>query len=715
MKQSREIKSFIYSHYFSDGLRITLGVLLPSLILAQFGNLATGLSISLGALCASIADMPGPVLHKRNGMLFGNLFVFLTAVLTGLVNQYPLLVSIEILVLCFFFSMFLVFGTRASSIGISALLIMVLTIDQPMDKTRLWQYSISVLAGGLWYMALSLSITQMRPYRLAQQELGASIKEVAAFLRIKGAFYQPKTDLDKNYRKLIDQQILVHNHQDIVRELLFKTRIIVQESTRLGRLLVLVFVDLMDLFEQTMATHYDYKTIQTTFGKTKAFDALHKLILKLADELENLSLYIISNEAPVKLHNFNSDLEKAKLYIDNAEQEMGVSTIVLKKILINIRNISNRIDKIYGYFNKDQENEISRTNIDHTRFVSHQGVDLKLFWNNLNVNSSIFRYAVRLAIVCLGGYLLSKMLPFAHHSYWILLTILVILKPGFSLTKERNMQRLVGTLIGGVVGAGIVYFVKDQTVLFILLLLFMIAAYSFQRLNYVVSVLFMTPYILILFSLLGVGGINVAQERIIDTFIGCSIAFAASYFVLPSWEYPQLKKYMEEVLIANYKYLEIAAKRLMAEPVDVISYKLARKDVYVSSANLASAFQRMLAEPKNKQKHSKTLHKFVVLNHTLSSYIATLISSLQVNENQLKPVEDLKLMRRSLFALAETIKKFGDEETELNEIDLLKPVNTAQQPNNHDRRLLTEQLELISKLTADIQKLSQKLIPERFT
>ena len=172
MNQSREIKSFIYSHYFSDGIRITLGVLLPSLILAQFGNLTTGLNISLGALCASITDLPGPVLHKRNGMVYGNLFVFLTALLTGAINQFPILLSIEILALCFFFSMFLVFGTRASSIGIAALLIMVLTIDQPLDKTALWQYSLSVLGGGIWYMALSLSITQIRPYRLAQQELG---------------------------------------------------------------------------------------------------------------------------------------------------------------------------------------------------------------------------------------------------------------------------------------------------------------------------------------------------------------------------------------------------------------------------------------------------------------------------------------------------------------------------------------------------------------
>src|SRR5690606_25298882 len=117
MNQTREIKSFIFSQYFSDGLRITFGVLLPSLIFYQMDLLSLGLTISLGALCISIADGPGPVIHKRNGMLFCNLFVFLTALLTGLINTYPILIGIELLVLCFIYSMFSVFGNRASSIG----------------------------------------------------------------------------------------------------------------------------------------------------------------------------------------------------------------------------------------------------------------------------------------------------------------------------------------------------------------------------------------------------------------------------------------------------------------------------------------------------------------------------------------------------------------------------------------------------------------------
>src|SRR5690606_16364130 len=86
-KQAREIQYFIFSQYFSDGLRITLGVLLPALIFAQFGKFELGLILSLGALCVSITDFPGPVQYKRNAMLLCNLTIFLVALITGFVRM----------------------------------------------------------------------------------------------------------------------------------------------------------------------------------------------------------------------------------------------------------------------------------------------------------------------------------------------------------------------------------------------------------------------------------------------------------------------------------------------------------------------------------------------------------------------------------------------------------------------------------------------------
>jgi uncharacterized membrane protein (TIGR01666 family) len=703
MKQSREIKTFIFSQYFSDGLKITLGVLLPSLIFYQLDLLSIGLTISLGAFSTSIADNPGPINHKRNGMFFCTIFVFFTAVLTGLINKYPILIGIEIVILSFFFSMFSVYGNRTSAIGTAALLIMILSIDEDVNIiSGAWGHALYILIGGVWYMILSMSIAQIRPYRLTQQALGESIRDVATYVKLKSEFYNTNSDFDKNYNNLITQQVLVHEHQDSLRDLLFKTKLMIKESTHLGRLLILVFVDIVDLFEQTMATHYDYQAIRNTFGKTESLKEFNKIIIKLSEELENLSYYIISNEKPIQLYDLKPDLEKLKLSIDQVE-DLGINALVLKKILINVRNMVNKVAKIYAYFNEKQI--AGQVDIDYSKFVSHDGLDFQKFKGNLNPKSSIFRHSVRVSLMFLIGFLVSKLFPVGHHSYWILLTLLVILKPAYSLTRKRNIERLIGTFIGGIAGALILIYVEDQTVLFVFLLIFMIGTYSSQRLNYTVSVLFMTPYILILFSFLGENNISIAKERMIDTLIGSLIAFFSSLIILPNWEYFQFKNFMREVLVANYKYLHHVAEVLAGNKTDIVYYKLARKEVYVSSANLGSAFQRMLSEPKSKQQNIKEYYKFVVLNHMLSSYIATLVTNLQQVNLFEADSNHIKLIRKSLYSLADLIKKM--DSPDFNDLEISSIQINQDIMQTSESKLLTEQLELIYKLIMDIQKISQ--------
>ncbi|NEU07112.1 FUSC family protein [Flavihumibacter sp. R14] len=711
MNQSREIKTFVFSQYFSDGLRITFGVLLPALICYQLDKIEIGLTISLGALCVSIVDNPGPVLHKRNGMLFCNLFVFITAILTGYINEYPILVGVEIVALSFFYSMFSVYGPRVSAIGTAALLIMILSIDPKLSVFGAFEHAVYILAGGLWYLVLSLSVSQIRPFRPAQQELGECIKEVAKYVRLKAAFYDTRSDVQKNYKALIDQQVIIHQQQDSVREILYKSRLVMSDSTTTGRMLILTFVDIVDLFEQTMATFYDYEAIRKTYGYTGVLNQFKSVIEKIAEELEDLSYIITSNYAAAKMNDMQPYLNDLKNTIDLVEAEHGLNNLVLKKILVNVRNMASRTQKIYSYFNpKSLANEEIRSKTDLDKFVSHQDFGIKNFRDNLNIHSAIFRHAIRVALVMLIGYLVSKLFPFGHHSYWILLTILVILKPGFSLTKQRNYERLIGTVAGGLAGAFILIFITDQTVLFILLLLFMIASYSFQRLNYVVSVIFMTPYILILFHFLGASdNLMIAQERITDTLVGSAIALAANYFVLPTWEYHQLKNNVREVLIANYQYLLNAANLQNGKPLDITAYKLTRKAVYVSSANIGTTFQRMLSEPKSKQKNVRELHRFVVLNHILSSYTATLISTLQQRTSSAAPPEHIKLVRKSLNNLHESIRLINHSDFPISlasEIIIPHRMTTDTVPQDYDSRLLSEQLELVKTTSSDILKIT---------
>lgn len=711
--KAREIRYFFFSQYFSDGIRITLGVLLPTLILAQFGRLETGLAISVGAFGTSLTDSPGPVHHRRNGILLCCLFIFLVALVTGYARMNELLMGLEILLFSFFFSMFTVYGNRAASVGTAALLVMVLMMNQHFGPDQPFFTSVLVLAGGLWYLLLSLLVLQIAPYRPAQQALGECIHEVAKFLRLKAAFYSPATSLEDDYRKIVAQQVVVSEKQDAVRELLFKSRQMVKDFTDTGRTLVLTFADVVDLYEQIMTIHYEYASLRERFGHTGILENITSLITQMAEELDTVGLAIQSNTRYRSRHDLLSGMEQLKARIDQLEAgPQEGSTLALRKILVNIRNLVQRLNELQNnYASKALQQESSSNKLELSRFVSRQDFSPKIYRDNFSLDSAVFRHSLRVAGAGILGFAVARFMEYGHHGYWIILTTIFILKPGFSLTRQRNYQRLLGTLIGGVIGVLIMLFVQDMTIQFILLVIFMLGVYSFLRINYILMVVCVTPLVFILFNFLGAGNLALVQERVIDTLIGCAIAFGASYLIFPSWESSHLQRLMLNVAKANKEHLEILLDSLSGKTIDVQAYKLARKNVYVHSANLSAAFQRMTSEPKNKQKNSREVYEFVVLNHILSSYIATVASGLSAKEPQPHTADYLKPAKRAHSALLETLKKLdpavptGSTEICISSASPIESGNTIE-----DEMLLKEQLHFIQKVSLDICRITESIV-----
>ena len=140
-----------------------------------------------------------------------------------------------------------------------------------------------------------------------------------------------------------------------------------------------------------------------------------------------------------------------------------------------------------------------------------------------------------LTVALLIGYFISLFYPLGH-SYWILLTIAVIIKPGIQHYPAAQLHRVFGTLIGAAVGFLIIYLVKDTTVLFILLILAMVLAYSLIKINYFFSSALITLYLLISLGFLSPAGFHQAlSDRVADTVIGSVIAYVIAVVVLPVW------------------------------------------------------------------------------------------------------------------------------------------------------------------------------------
>lgn len=714
-KPIRSTQDFLLSTYFADGLRITIGVLLPSLILAQFGLLKYGMTLSLGALCVSVVDTPGPIVHRRNAMLITTALITVISLIIGLINRNYYLTGIILTLFCFIFTMISVYGMRAGAVGTACLLIFVLSIDDVRPWNEVAIHSGLVLAGSLWYSALSFVFYRLRPYRIVQQTLSDCIMEISSFLRAKAKFYKQNTNFDDNYAELLSLQIQVHEKQDAVRDVLFKTREIVRDSTPEGRFLMLVFVDMVDLFEQVMSTYYNYKELHDQFDSTGILAKYEAVILKIADELDEQAFALKAGSTPEKPLQLMEDVKALKQEIGELESAnttgkfntLGI--IALKNIEVNIENILNRVVTVNRYFDKGEKKKIKEGKIDTERFVTRQSIEQTLILENLTFKSSTFRHALRVSIVMLVGYLISRTLDFSH-SYWILLTILVISKPGFSLTKERNYQRIIGTIVGAGIGIVALAFVEDKNVLFFILLFCMIGSYSFQRKNYVVSVVLMTPYVIILFQFLGMGGISVATERIYDTLIGSGIAFLASYFLFPIWEHEKLKADMLNMLEANCAYFNQVSLLFFENVNDFTNYKVARKQVYVATANLSSLFQRMFSEPKSKQFLIKELHQFTALNHLLSSYIATLALYYKEHDFELTNINLIKpLTKNTAYLLTQAQDNLNNPKAEQNPVPLIKIKKDDQLILSQNEESVFQQFITIQKVAYDIYKLAEKL------
>ncbi|RYY38956.1 MAG: hypothetical protein EOO08_12820 [Chitinophagaceae bacterium] len=702
--ERREIRYFLYSQAFADGLRTTVAILVPALAGFYLGAIELGMTLSLGALCVSLTDAPGPITNKRNGMLFAALALFLISSLTTLARIHPWGMALELAAVAFFFSMFNAYGPRAAGVGNAAILIMVLTMDKETPLSEALLHSAQITAGGLWYFCLSLFFSWISPYRAAQRVLGDCLREMARYLHTKARFYDPATSLDDDYRSMVQQQVLVHEKQDAVREILFKTRQIVQETTLPGRRLVWMFVEAVDLFEEMTHIYYDYASLRERFASTGILEKISAQIAVLATELDTLGAAVQMNRPYRNPLPIEDNLTRLKEELDALPRLPSESHLVLRKILVNLRRLVQRMRQMERFFEGTAGESSAR--LDHGRFVNHQPLDARIFADNLTLESGVFRHSLRVAIACLAGYGMTLLIGYGQHSYWVLLTIAFILKPAFSLTRERNIQRIIGTVVGGLIGVAVLLLVPAGKVQFAIMVLCMLGTYSFMRINYLVMVLFTTPFVILLFSFLGMPFREVAMERLFDTVLGCALAFGCSVLLFPSWEARQLSGHLQGLLAADRNYLSLLCDALAGKPVPPLPYKLARKEIYVQTANLSAAFQRMLNEPRNLQRSAQQLQQFIVLQHILFSNIASALAELRNREPQVQPAALRQAIDKAQAALVRASVSIGMKAKPVPVRTV--PADAAPAP---DAPVLGGQVQFIAQVCQDMEKVLAEAYP----
>ena len=186
------------------------------------------------------------------------------------------------------------------------------------------------------------------------------------------------------------------------------------------------------------------------------------------------------------------------------------------------------------HFHK-QTSEPSETPEDYRREADGRDAGLGVaekFGANFTFGSIIFRHALRLAVASTVAVAVYKTLRL-ERGYWLIITVLVIVKPVFADTRKRTLERVAGSVVGGVVAALLAAGVHNMVALNLLLILFSVLAYSHVRHNYSLYVVFLTPFVVLMIETVQPTDWRISLTRVLDTLAGGAIALAVSYILRP--------------------------------------------------------------------------------------------------------------------------------------------------------------------------------------
>ena len=629
-----KIRKFTDSTNFTNGVKITIATVIPVVIFSFLGKFEMGFAMALGAVFTYPSDIPSSLRHKINGILVTAILVAGINLIVNIVFPYSWIFYPFLALLIFLIAMLSVYGQRATMVSFSGLIAVSLAFANINTGWAMVLQSVLILAGGLFYLLISLIFHYIRPHRYIELQIAECIKLTAKYLKLRGDFWTLNADKKSIIEKQLHLQVELNTIHQNIREVLISSHTTSGFSDQ-NRKMLLVFISLVEILELALSTAFNHDKLHQKFDDhPNVLLTYQRLAYNLAANLKQLSKSVKKRTKYISKHTLLSDLNTLQLSIAAYENDLGKITASEGVFMLTtmLQYAEKQVEKIkiveHAFTLAFDSQDFTGIDKDLEKFLTPQYYPLSTLTQNLSFSSTIFRHSLRLTITLMLGFIIGKFLPF-HNVYWILLTIIVIMRPGYGLTKERSFQRIIGTVIGGLIAFGILFMVKDNIIIGILSIFCILLGFSFTQINYKVSAIFVTMYVVFIYGLMTPNIGDLVQYRILDTVVGAALAFLANQFLWPSWEFLNTPVYLEKSIMANQNYLKEISIFYNKKGNISTSYRLARKNAFIEIGNLMASFQRMVQEPKSKQKQLPQVYKLAVLNHSLVSSLASLGTYIQ--------------------------------------------------------------------------------------
>ncbi|GBL11762.1 inner membrane protein YccS [Microcystis aeruginosa Sj] len=587
------------------GIRTLLAITVPIIIGDILDRSEVGLMVGLAAQTLILADVGGLYCLRAKTLVATTIGMALALIIGTLASAWLGLTVVIVFCGLFLAGYLTVYGENGALGGVVISLLLLFAVSLPSGDiiVALQRAGIAVLGGG-WTIFLALFIWPFRPNQPLRQVTAENFQGIATYLR----------SLPLHSRSNAHEE----PYFDQIRQLLLRSRKTVT-LTRRGRWgknelreLLIVLIEDSDRINTSLIALRELLHLHPLPQLTTVGILLEDILVQVAEISEDIAGLILGR-------NKRPDCERLQLLLKAIEQQKNLQAKVLENAeddyssYVAISQLNNRLKKLFKQLKiasetaqhlRQSEDFSDKKNPWQRNFegIEKEYGQEKAWWeplkSNFNLESPLFRHGLRLGLGSAVGVLIYNKLGITH-SFWIGLTLVIVLKPDFSLTFQRFFNRVFGTILGSFFVLALLPIIDNSIWLEIIGVISIAIALALVRFHYSLAVFFITIFALIISRLdASNDGINLEYIRIVYTLIGSALAFVLSFGFLRVNEDERFSLAAIKALEANQIYFQ----SVMAVYLGESSYQTAILSSYRNKARRANttmqtALQRLIDDP----------------------------------------------------------------------------------------------------------------------
>jgi uncharacterized membrane protein YccC len=640
------------SHFILNGLSVALGLLLISAGVHFALGAIAGSAAAVGVIVAAPPDLPGPRRGKFLQMLPAPLIGLPLFFAVQLLHAAPLRLGLLLVPATFLAFVAMAWGKRGIPIAIAVMLAMVFSMatPKPTGMEEIIERTLHFGIGAALYVGYATLANLVLNGRYRTQALADVLLSLAALMRTEARQFAPRDDAG-DVREIpapLLGQLL--REQAVLADQIQATRDIVLESPRTPRRqrLAGMLVIVLELRDLLLASELDLDALKSHPGHAQALNEMQRVLVELADETASLADALLLRRQPDPVPDRRPEL--ALIHLDGDAQTPSpaggagpTAAMLARGLASRIGHINDEVLRLNSLARGEAKPDLAIVRANWQMFVSATEWSLRPFLTLWRWDAPPLRHAIRAALAVGTGYAIAVLMPWGSHDYWILLTIVVVLRGSLSQTLERRNARVAGTLLGCVVAVGLLSVHLSPLELLAAMTVAQAVAHGFAVRRYLVTAVAATVLGLVQAHMLNTGASTTFAlfERVADTLIGATIAWAFCY-VLPSWERSQIAALVARTLTAQARHARLALGLGQLHSVATspeLEWRLARKEAFDSLSALVQATQRSLSEPRAVRPPLEPLEHLQAHSYQLLAQLSAVKSMLVLRRDRLTPAE----------------------------------------------------------------------------